>query len=171
MANDTTTVENAYKQIKNYQLDIPSLFQYNAFNVISDGIDTRVGTITSDFTRYMAWKSENGEKPAERASDFFTVLLNGMFPPERLLDIIRNFIVFQSNGSKTVKILAGYHQYFAVRKAVARSLKVIQEKSRKVGVVWHTQGSGKSLSMVFYAGLIVSQPAFQKSYNRCINGP
>lgn len=161
MANDTTTVENAYKQIKNYQLDIPTLFNYNAFNVISDGIDTRVGTITSDFTRYMSWKSENGEKPLESASDFFTVLLNGMFPKERLLDIIRNFIVFQSNGERTIKILAGYHQYFAVRKAVESTREALKSGSGKAGVVWHTQGSGKSLSMVFYSGIIVSDPEFE----------
>lgn len=161
MANDSITVEQAYAQIKNYQLDIPSLFNYNAFNVISDGIDTRVGTITSDFTRYMAWKSENGEKPQENASDFFTVMLNGMFPKARLLDIIRNFIVFQDIQGKTIKILAGYHQYFAVRKAVESTKQALKEKSRKVGVVWHTQGSGKSLSMVFYAGIVVSDPEFE----------
>lgn len=161
MANDNTTVENAYKQVKNYQLDIPTLFCYNAFNVISDGIDTRVGTITSDFTRYMTWKSENGEKPQENATDFFTVVLNGMFPKVRLLDIIQHFIVFQDLQGKTVKILAGYHQYFAVRKAVERTRKALKEKSRKVGVVWHTQGSGKSLSMVFYTGIIVSDPEFE----------
>lgn len=161
MANDTTTVEQAYKQIKNYQLDIPTLFNYNAFNVISDGIDTRVGTITSDYTRYMAWKSENGEKPPENMTDFFTVALNGMFPKERLLDIIRNFIVFQDAQGKTIKIIAGYHQYFAVRKAVESTKEALKEKSRKVGVVWHTQGSGKSLSMVFYSGIIVSDPEFE----------
>lgn len=161
MANDNTTVEQAYMQVKNYQLDIPSLFKYNAFNVISDGIDTRVGTITSDYTRYMAWKSEDGEKPAENMTDFFTVALNGMFLKERLLDIIRNFIVFQDIQGKTVKILAGYHQYFAVRKAVESTRKALKEKSGKVGVVWHTQGSGKSLSMVFYSGIVVSDPEFE----------
>ena len=161
MANDSTTVENAYNQIMNYQLDIPTLFQYNAFNVISDGIDTRVGTITSDFTRYMNWKSENGEKPSEAATDFFTVLLNGMFPKERLLDIIRHFIVFQNIQGKTIKILAGYHQYFAVKKAVERTKEALRTGSGKAGVVWHTQGSGKSLSMVFYAGIVVSDPTFE----------
>ena len=161
MANDSTTVEQAYIQVKNYQLDIPKLFNYNAFNVISDGIDTRVGTITSDFTRYMPWKSENGEKPKENASDFFTVMLNGMFSKERLLDIIRNFIVFQDIQGKTVKIIAGYHQYFAVRKAVERTKEALKEKSHKVGVVWHTQGSGKSLSMVFYSGIVVSNSEFE----------
>lgn len=160
-SKDYTNIEQAYKQIRNYQLDIPSLFQYNAFNVISDGLETKVGTITSDFTRYMSWKSENGEKPEEGVIDFFTTVLNGMFPKERLLDLIRNFIVFQDSKGKTIKILAGYHQYFAVRKAVDRTLAAIEEKTGKVGVVWHTQGSGKSFSMVFYSGLVVSNPEFE----------
>lgn len=160
MVNEDTTIEDAYKQIKNYQLDIPSLFYYNAFNIISDGLDTRVGTITSDFTRYMTWKSENGEKPEETGVNYFSTLINGVFPKERILDLIRNFIVFQNSKGKIIKIIAGYHQYFAVRKAVERTKKSLAEKSRKVGVVWHTQGSGKSLSMVFYTGCIVSNPEF-----------
>ena len=160
MVHADTMVEDAYKQIKNYQLDIPTLFYYNAFNVISDGLDTRVGTITSDFTRYMTWKSENGERPEESGVNYFTTLINGVFPKERILDILRNFIVFQDIKGKTVKIIAGYHQYFAVRKAVERTKKSLDENSRKVGVVWHTQGSGKSLSMVFYTGCIVSNPEF-----------
>ena len=160
MVHADTTIEDAYKQIKNYQLDIPTLFYYNAFNVISDGLDTRVGTITSDFTRYMTWKSENGERPEESGVNYFTTLINGVFPKERILDILRNFIVFQDIKGKTVKIMAGYHQYFAVRKAVERTKKSLDENSRKVGVVWHTQGSGKSLSMVFYTGCIVSNPEF-----------
>lgn len=97
MVHADTTVEDAYKQIKNYQLDITTLFYYNAFNVISDGLDTRVGTITSDFTRYMAWKSENGERPEESGINYFTTLINGVFLKERILDIIRNFIVFQDS--------------------------------------------------------------------------
>ena len=160
ITNEDATIENAYKQVKNYQMDIPSLFYYNAFNVISDGLDTRMGTITSDFTRYMVWKSENGEKPEEGGLNYFSVLLNGVFPKARLLDLIRNFIVFQNSKGKTIKIIAGYHQYFAVRKAVERTRNTLEEHSRKVGVVWHTQGSGKSLSMVFYTGCIVSNPDF-----------
>ena len=160
ITNEDATIENAYKQVKNYQMDIPSLFYYNAFNVISDGLDTRMGTITSDFTRYMVWKSENGEKPEDGGLNYFSVLLNGVFPKERLLDLIRNFIVFQNSKGRTIKIIAGYHQYFAVRKAVERTGNALEEHSRKVGVVWHTQGSGKSLSMVFYTGCIVSNPEF-----------
>ena len=160
MANEGTTIEQAYQQVKNYQLDMPNLFQYNAFNVICDGVGTRIGTITSDFSRYMSWKSENGEKPMESKVDFFSVLLNGVFPKKRILDIIRNFIVFQENDGKTIKILAGYHQYFAVRKAVESTRKALEEKTGRAGVIWHTQGSGKSLSMVFYTGIVVSDPTF-----------
>lgn len=156
-----TDIDQAYKQIRNYQLDIPTVFHYNAFNVISDGLDTRVGTITSDFTRYMTWKSENGEKPEDSDVNFFTVLLNGMFPKERITDLIRNFIVFQESKGKTIKILAGYHQYFAVKKAVECTRRAIEEKTGKAGVVWHTQGSGKSLSMVFFTGMLVSNPEFE----------
>lgn len=160
MANAGTTVDDAYKQVKNYQMDIPSLFYYNAFNVISDGLDTRAGTITSDFTRYMAWESKNGEQPDGKGINYFSTLLNGMFPKERLVDIIRNFIMFKESEEKTIKILAGYHQYFAVNKAITRTYKALAEKSNKIGVVWHTQGSGKSFSMVFYAGSIIRNPEF-----------
>ena len=152
ITNEDTTIENAYKQIKNYQLDIPSLFYYNAFNVISDGLETRMGTIASDFTRYMVWESENGEKPEERKLNYFSILLNGVFLKTRLLDLIRNFIVFQNSKGRTIKIIAGCHQYFVVRKAVECTKNALEQHSRKVGVVWHTQGSGKSLSMVFYTG-------------------
>ena len=158
---ENATIENAYQQVKNYQLDIPSLFQYNAFNVISDGIDTKMGTITSDYSRYMAWKSENGEKPDSSDINYFSVLLNGVFPKVRLLDLIRNFIIFKNSEGKLIKIVSGYHQYFAVRKAVESTKISIDEQTHKAGVVWHTQGSGKSFSMVFYAGLIVSNPAFE----------
>lgn len=160
MTKEDTTIEQAYKQVRNYQLDIPSLFYYNAFNVITDGFDTRMGTITSDFTRYMVWKSVNGESPSNDYLHYMDVLVNGVFPKERLLDIIRNFIVFQDSNGKTVKIVAGYHQYFAVKKAVERTKNAIRNQDKKVGVVWHTQGSGKSLSMVFYTGMIVSNPEF-----------
>ena len=160
MANADTTIENAYNQIRTYQHVIPSLFWYNAFNVICDGISTRVGTITADFSRYMAWKSVDGERPEESATDFFKIALDGMFPKERLLDIIRHFIVFQDINGKTVKILAAYHQYFSVKKAVQSTRNALVHRTGRAGVVWHTQGSGKSLSMAFFTGIIVSDPAF-----------
>lgn len=154
---DDTTIENAYNQIKNYQLDIPSLFYYNAFNVISDGVTASMGTITADFTRYMVWKSKDGEAPKGEFNPI-DVLLHGVFKKDRLLDIIRNYIVYQEVKGNTVKITAGYHQYFAVTKAVRRTKEALANKDKKVGVVWHTQGSGKSFSMVFYTGLLVTDP-------------
>jgi type I restriction enzyme R subunit len=157
--SEEATMEYAYNQVKNYQKDIPTLFHYNAFNVISDGVNASMGTITADYTRYMTWKSKDGEPPAK---DFnpISVLMEGVFKKERLLDVIRNFIVYQDIKGNTVKIVAGYHQYFAVRKAVERTKLALQKNDKKVGVVWHTQGSGKSFSMVFYTGLIVSDPEF-----------
>lgn len=151
---ENTTIENAYHQIKNYQEDIRSLFYYNAFNVISDGINAKIGTITADFSRYMTWKSKNGEKPEENIEQI-DVLLEGVFPKERLIDIITNFIMFQNKEGKDIKILAGYHQYFAVKKSIVNTEKALEEHTRKAGVVWHTQGSGKSFAMVFYAGLLL----------------
>lgn len=148
------TIENAYHQIKNYQQDIRSLFYYNAFNIISDGVNARIGTITADFSRYMTWKSKNGEKPEENIEQI-DVLLEGVFPKERLIDIITNFIMFQNKEGKDIKILAGYHQYFAVKKAIVSTEKSLKEHTEKAGVVWHTQGSGKSFAMVFYAGLLL----------------
>ena len=155
--NEDTTIENAYNQIKNYQEDIRNLFYYNAFSVISDGINARIGTITADFNRFMTWKSKDGEKPEENINQI-DVLLNGVFRKDRLIDIISNFILFQNKEEGRIKILAGYHQYFAVEKSIKSTLKAIEEHSGKAGVVWHTQGSGKSFAMVFYTGKMLKIP-------------
>ena len=155
--NEDTTIENAYNQIKNYQEDIRNLFYYNAFSVISDGINARIGTITADFNRFMTWKSKDGEKPEENINQI-DVLLNGVFRKDRLIDIISNFILFQNKEEGRIKILAGYHQYFAVEKSIKSTLKAIEEHSGKAGVVWHTQGSGKSFAMVFYIGKMLKIP-------------
>ena len=155
--NEDTTIENAYNQIKNYQEDIRNLFYYNAFSVISDGINARIGTITADFNRFMTWKSKDGEKPEENINQI-DVLLNGVFRKNRLIDIISNFILFQNKEEGRIKILAGYHQYFAVEKSIKSTLKAIEEHSGKAGVVWHTQGSGKSFAMVFYTGKMLKIP-------------
>ena len=155
--NEDTTIENAYNQIKNYQEDIRNLFYYNAFSVISDGINARIGTITADFNRFMTWKSKDGEKPQENINQI-DVLLNGVFRKDRLIDIISNFILFQNKEEGRIKILAGYHQYFAVEKSIKSTLKAIEEHSGKAGVVWHTQGSGKSFAMVFYTGKMLKIP-------------
>lgn len=151
-SKDEVGAENAYNQIRNYMQDIPSLFNYNAICVISDLSTNKAGTITSGFDRFMEWKSKDG-KEIDNSLIQFETFYEGMFQKERLLDIIKNFICFSVDQDKTFKILAGYHQYFAVRKAVEKA-KIATTTDGKGGVFWHTQGSGKSLSMVFYAHLL-----------------
>ena len=121
---------------------------------MSDQVVSKAGTITSGEDRFMEWKTKDGERESGAIADF-TTFFEGIFQKERLLDIIKNFICFNNDGIKTFKILAGYHQYFAVRKAVERTNQAVNGDG-KIGVFWHTQGSGKSLSMVFYANLLQS---------------
>ena len=147
-----TDASEAYLQIRNYMQEIPSMFVYNAICVMSDQLTTKAGTITSGEDRFMEWKTKDGSYENTQYAQFDT-FFEGMFGKERLLDIIKNFICFSNEGLKSFKILAGYHQYFAVRKAV-ESTKKGTETDGKGGVFWHTQGSGKSLSMVFYAHLL-----------------
>lgn len=151
-SKDDVGAENAYNQIRNYMKDIPSIFNYNAICVISDLSTNRAGTITSGLDRFMEWKSVDGEYESAAVADFST-FYEGMFPKDRLLDIIKNFILFSNESPSPVKILAGYHQYFAVHKAIDKAI-VATKTDGKGGVFWHTQGSGKSLSMVFYAHLL-----------------
>lgn len=189
--DENATVEGAYKQIQTYQNQIPTLFTYNAFNIISDGLEAKAGTISADFSRYMAWKTANGQTKAKKTQAQLEVLIQGLLNPVTLIDMIRHFIVFESskqedaNGLitiKTVKKMAAYHQYYAVNAAVLSTIRasnvntesqsaevaihqqgrskqeLVQQQvvgDKKAGVVWHTQGSGKSLSMVFYTGKIV----------------
>ena len=156
LANEDVEISDAYNQIQNYISTIPSLFTYNAFAVISDGVNARAGTITADEDRFMMWRTIDGDEIAPLSHPQLEVLIKGMFEKERLLDIIKNFILFQTDGKDTYKILAGYHQYHAVNKAVESTIRAaITEGDSKIGVVWHTQGSGKSLSMVFYVGKLV----------------
>lgn len=147
-----TDFTDGYRQIKNYMHEIPSLFQYNAFCIISDLVDSKVGTITAGFDRFVDWKTIDGNYEETQFARY-DVLFNGMLKPERFLDILKHFILFSQDIPEDKKILAGYHQYFAVRKAVD-STRNATETDGKGGVFWHTQGSGKSLSMVFYAGLL-----------------
>lgn len=155
---ENANVRGAYNQIQTYKNDVPSLFAYNELNIISDGIDTRLGSLTADFERFMKWKTIDGEELIKTAMPEMEVLLRGVLSKERVLDIIKNFIVFQSDGKNVFKILAAYHQYFATNKAVAKTLEAAGPKGdRRAGVVWHTQGSGKSLTMVFYAGKIIQE--------------
>lgn len=151
-SKDEVGAENAYHQIRNYIHDIPSLFIYNAFCVISDLSVTKAGTLTSGLDRFMEWKSKDGSYENNQFAQFET-FYEGMFAKERFLDILQNFICFSGDKHNQVKILTGYHQYFAVRKAIEKA-KIATQTDGKGGVFWHTQGSGKSLSMVFYAHLL-----------------
>jgi type I restriction enzyme R subunit len=160
------TIRKAYDQIQTYKATIPSLFTYNAICVISDGHECKAGTLTAGFSRYMAWKSADGLTEASRFAPELETLINGMLSPAMLLDLVRNFIVYEKVRKadeatgiiqvETIKKIAAYHQYYAVNKALESTRKASgQGGDRKGGVVWHTQGSGKSLSMVFYAGKLV----------------
>lgn len=153
--SEDATIDDAYKQIRNYQQAIPSLFTYNAFNVISDMSETRAGTITAKQERYMEWKTADGKYESTLVADYRTFFL-GIFKKNRFIDILHNFICFDKREGKTGKILAAYHQYFAVGKALERT-KTAVEGNGKIGVFWHTQGSGKSLSMVFYAHQLIQR--------------
>ena len=165
-ADENATIRKAFDQIQTYKATIPSLFAFNAVCVISDGIECRAGSVSAGFSRYMSWKSADGKTDASRFSPQLETLITGMLNPATLLDLVRNFIVFEKSKKEdlktgitqveTVKKLAAYHQYYAVNKAVESTLKAAaSDGNRKGGVVWHTQGSGKSISMVFYTGKLV----------------
>ncbi|MDP2089533.1 MAG: type I restriction endonuclease subunit R [Flavobacteriaceae bacterium] len=192
-ADENTTINSAFKQVETYKAIIPSLFTYNGFVVISDGLEAKSGSLSAGFTRYMTWKSADGRAEASHLVSQLETLIQGMLNKETLIDLIRHFIVFEKSKKEdpktgittvtTVKKLAAYHQYYAVNRAVESTLRASgftvkkkntfdviiespesygvagvknqQEGDRKGGVVWHTQGSGKSLSMVFYTGKIV----------------
>lgn len=155
-SEENVDITHAYNQLQTYKMTIPSLFTYNSFMVTSDGINARAGTLTSDEDRFMSWRTIDGDDVAPLSIPQLEVLIKGMFQRDRFLDIIKHFVLFQSDGKDTIKILAGYHQYHAVNKAVESTERATQESGdRRIGVVWHTQGSGKSLSMVFYAGKLV----------------
>lgn len=194
-ADENATIESAYRQIETYKQQIPSLFTYNELIIISDGLEARAGSLSAGFSRFTAWKSEDGENIASPLMSQLEVLINGMLQKDTLLDLIRSFTVFEKQKTedlktgittiKTVKKIAAYHQYYAVNKAVESTLratginlggdkvaespanfgfKTVKEQQpgdHRAGVVWHTQGSGKSLSMVFYTGKIV----------QCLNNP
>ena len=166
-ADETATIHKAYDQIQTYKATIPSLFTYNEICVISDGMECKAGSLSAGYSRFMTWKSEDGRSEASRFSPQLETLLKGMLNPFTLLDLIRNFIVFEKTRKEDIKTgliqvitekkLAAYHQYYAVNKAVKNTIKASGVNGdRKGGVIWHTQGSGKSLSMVFYTGKLVS---------------
>ena len=154
-------VLDAYNQLQKYMYVIPSLFNYNAFCVMSDMAKSKAGTITSPEDRFMEWKTIDGSYESTQWADYHT-FFEGMFEKNRFIDILKNFILFSKDGGNTFKILGAYHQYFAVNKAISSTLEAIKTDGR-AGVFWHTQGSGKSLSMVFYVKKlqqILNSPTF-----------
>ena len=164
--SEKATIRNAYTQIQNYKKDVPSIFFYNALCVISDGIDAKVSSVSAPFTRFLSWKAA---EDAGLQTDL-QVMTKHMFDKRVLLNLIRYCTVFEAEEKKDektglvsiskIKKVAAYHQYYAVQKAVQQTLRATnsEDGDRKVGVVWHTQGSGKSLSMVFYSGQIITHP-------------
>lgn len=159
LADENVGIKEGFRQFETYKTDIPSLFIYNQLLITSDGVDARVGTITADFDRFMRWRTIDNPKPVENLP-LLEVLIRGVFDKKQLIDIISHFIVFEieTKSEKISKKLAAYHQYNAVNVAVERTIKATAEDGdRRCGVVWHTQGSGKSLSMLMYAGKLIDQ--------------
>ncbi|WP_368868560.1 type I restriction endonuclease subunit R [Staphylococcus haemolyticus] len=155
--NETVGVEDGYHQLETYKMRIPQLFTFNEVLVTSDGINTKAGSLTANYDRFMTWRSKDGETESSSSLASLDVLIHGMLNPETLLDLIRYFVLFQDDGKGRIsKILAAYHQYYAVNKAVDRALLASSgQGDGKGGVIWHTQGSGKSLTMVFFSGKLI----------------
>jgi type I restriction enzyme R subunit len=162
-ADENATIWKAFDQIQTYKDQIPSLFSYNEILIISDGVDARVGSLSADRERFMPWRTIEGEELAPATLPQLQVVLQGLLDKHRLLDYLRYFVVFEDEGGGILtKKIAGYHQFHAVNKALAATLEASHEEGdRRVGVVWHTQGSGKSLTMAFYAGRLVLEPRLQ----------
>ena len=154
-SNEGVEEDDAYTQIKQYQQKCPSLFVYNAFSVTSDMLLTKAGTITAKENRFMEWKSVDGESESKEVADYPT-FFHGIFEKARLIDILQNFECFDHKDGRMAKIMAAYHQYFAVNKAVTHTHTAVGGDG-KIGVFWHTQGSGKSLSMVFYVHRLIQE--------------
>jgi len=156
------SLEGAFNQLQTYKDQIASLFRSNAILVISDGLRARAGALTADLERFLPWRSLDGSAVAPKGTPELGTLIEGLFEKSRFLTLLRDFTLFGDSGSGPVKIVAGYHQFHAVRRAVARSLAASRAGGdRRIGVVWHTQGSGKSLLMAFYAGQIAAHPAMR----------
>ena len=184
-ADEDATIRTAFQQLQTYKAEIPSLFAFNAALIVSDGLEARIGTLTAGGEWFKPWRTIAGKVPADRSLPQLQVLLEGVFHRRRLLALVRNFIVFEDDGSGAlVKKMAGYHQFHAVQTAVAETLRAAALRQavadpdpqgrdesgrrpagargdRRIGVVWHTQGSGKSLTMAFYAGRIMRDLAME----------
>lgn len=160
--DENATIKTAFSQLQTYKQAIRSLFTYNELMIVSDGWDALCGTVTSDFGRFMSWKTKDGVKTEDALQPQMEVMFTGMLNKQTLLDLIHHFIVFEKSKDKTLKKVAAYHQYYAVNKAVQSTVKASgAEGDKRGGVVWHTQGSGKSLSMVFYSGKLIVEPKME----------
>ncbi|MCY4595567.1 MAG: type I restriction endonuclease subunit R [Bryobacterales bacterium] len=156
------TLDGAFNQLQTYKDEIPSLFRTNAALVTSDGLQARLGSLTANLERFMPWRTVDGSAVAPKGAPELGTLIEGVFEKTRFLTLIRDFTVFGDTGSGLVKIVAGYHQFHAVRHAVESTTAAASPAGdRRIGVIWHTQGSGKSLLMAFYAGQIVAHPAME----------
>ena len=160
--SENATLSGAHNQLQTYKTQIPSLFRTNAVLVTSDGITARVGSLTADQERFMPWRTTDGQIIAAKGQPELNILIDGIFDHRRLLNLLRDFTVFGETGSGLAKIIAGYHQFHAVQHAVEKTVEAsAPQGDRKVGVIWHTQGSGKSLLMDFYAGQLVRRPELE----------
>jgi type I restriction enzyme R subunit len=160
-ADEKATIRTAFNQLQTYKDDIGTIFTYNGLLVISDGVAASLGTLTAGWEWFKPWRTVDGQRLDPHNTQLET-LVKGVFTPQRLLDILRHFIVFEQDDSKLSKKVAAYHQYHAVNRAVAKTVEASRaEGDQRVGVVWHTQGSGKSLSMLFYAGKVILHPAME----------
>ncbi|NEO97192.1 MAG: type I restriction endonuclease subunit R [Symploca sp. SIO2E9] len=156
---EKATLKSAFNQLQTYKNEIPSLFTYNEILVISDNTEARVGTLTSSFEWFMPWRTIDGKAIAPKGSAELEFLIKGIFDKHRFLDLVKNFIVLEIDGDKITKKMAGYHQFHAVNKAINNTVTATNpDGDRRIGVIWHTQGSGKSLTMAFYAGKIIQHP-------------
>jgi type I restriction enzyme R subunit len=162
-ADEQATIWSAFNQLQTYRNEIPSLFRFNELLIVSDGIEARVGSLTADRERFMPWRTIDGESLAPATVPQLQVVIEGIFDKRRFLSLIRYFVAFEDEGSgKISKKIAGYHQFHAVNKAIEATIKASQVSGdRRCGVIWHTQGSGKSLTMVFYAGRLAVHPAME----------
>lgn len=160
-ANEKTGIDEAYNQIQTYKADIPDLFDYNLACILSDGVNARIGSISANIERYMPWRTLHGEKRDNLTEHEAEILIKGFFDKAQLLDYLQFFVVFEKDDSGIIKKIAGYHQFFAVRKTLEGLVIALQTHSNKGGVIWHTTGSGKSLSMVCLAHKIMRSPAMQ----------
>lgn len=163
------TLHSAFEQLQTYKRDVPALFRANVVLVASDGMNARIGSLSAQFERFMGWRTVDGTAVTPIGVNEQATLIEGVFEKRRFLDLLRRFVSFADTGDSLIKIVAGYHQYHAVQKAVTETIRatkqghsrVSSEGNRKVGVIWHTQGSGKSLLMAFYAGSLVAHPQME----------